>query len=105
MGRSLFVQPALSVAYPKSFTPSVVNCVSAPVARSRTHRLSARRNAVLDLSGEGVSMGRARLPPAAGRAEVGVAGEHSYRSRLQFQVLREASTVIALRSAEKVTVA
>jgi hypothetical protein len=38
-GRSLCVQPALSVAYPKSFVPSVVSCVSAPVARSRAHRL------------------------------------------------------------------
>src|SRR4051795_7613006 len=41
IGRSLFRQPALSVAYPKSFTPSVVSCVSFPLATSRTHKFQS----------------------------------------------------------------
>src|SRR5215472_11188497 len=52
MGRLLLLQPALSVAYPKSFAPSVVICVSLPVATSRTHRFQSRMNAACFLSGE-----------------------------------------------------
>ncbi len=63
-GRSLFVQPALSVAYPKSFTPSLVSRVSAPVATSRTHRLSLRMKAASFPSGE-IDSGRAAPRSAA----------------------------------------
>src|SRR5436190_21452932 len=38
-GLSLLVQPALSVAYPKSVMPSVVSCVCLPVFISLTHKL------------------------------------------------------------------
>src|SRR5690349_14165081 len=52
MGRSLPVQPALSVAYPKSLMPSLVTCVSLPVAMSRPHRLLSRIKTERFLSGE-----------------------------------------------------
>src|SRR5258705_13981090 len=39
VGLSLLVQPALSVAYPKSLMPSVVNCFCSSVFVSRTHKL------------------------------------------------------------------
>src|SRR6186997_1089516 len=42
IGRSLFDHPALSVAYPKSLTPSVVSGVSWPVALSRSTRFPSR---------------------------------------------------------------
>src|SRR5207237_1638842 len=51
-GRSLLIHPALSVAYPKSFTPSLVSCVSFPEAASRTQRLESRMNAARFRSGE-----------------------------------------------------
>ena len=69
-GRSLRVQPALSVAYPKSLTPSVVSCVSFPVATSRTHRLKSRINAERFLSGDHRVAGAAassRALPCRGR--------------------------------------
>src|SRR5688572_7910244 len=58
MGRSLLVQPALLVAYAKSFTPSVVTWTSFFVATSRTQRLKSRTNAARLPSGERMS-----LPP------------------------------------------
>ena len=65
MARSLLVQPALSVAYPKSLTPSVVSCVSAPVATSRTQRFQLRMNAARAPSGDATAGAR---PPADAEA-------------------------------------
>src|SRR5437773_76615 len=45
MARSLVDQPALSVAYPKYFRPSVVSGRSVPPAMSRIHRFQSRTNA------------------------------------------------------------
>src|SRR5262245_28387525 len=56
-GRSLRVQPALSVAYPKSFTPSSVSCVSLPEVISRIHKLKSRMNAARLPSGERILFG------------------------------------------------
>src|SRR6186997_2088293 len=63
MGRSLFAHPALSVAYPKSFTPSVVSWVSLPPGTSRTHRFQSRMNAACFPSGEVTVVGGDAAPP------------------------------------------
>ena len=80
MARSLLAQPALSVAQPKYFTPSLVNWRSRPVATSRTHRFQSRMKTASLPSGDGTEMSPAPprppppplppvppRPPAAGR--------------------------------------
>src|SRR6478736_8638390 len=70
IGRSLLTHPALSVAYPKSFTPSVVSAVSLPVAASRTQRFHSRMKTERLPSGEGTSFLTApRPPPPAGGSD------------------------------------
>lgn len=59
--------------WPKSFTPSLVSCVSLPVATSRTQRLKSRIRARRFLSGERASLRRASgtrhiSPPSPQRA-------------------------------------
>ena len=55
IARSLLLQPALSVAYPKYRTPSVVSARSAPVFMSRSQRFQSRTNTARDPSGATLS--------------------------------------------------
>src|SRR5687768_94314 len=63
MGRGLFLQPALSVAYPKSLIPSVVSCVSFLLSTSLTHKFQSLINATFFPSGEATSKEKFLLPP------------------------------------------
>src|SRR5678816_1898437 len=79
-GRSLMVQPALLVAYPKSSMPSEVSWVSLPVATSFTQRLLSRRKAASLPSGDTISSRFMRDSAEA-------AGAHVVPSAVQVQRL------------------
>src|SRR5688500_1515709 len=83
IGRSLLTHPALSVAYPKSFAPSVVSCFSCPEATSRTHRFHSRMNAARLPSGDTTVLPAppARPPPPPPRPPRPLAAERVTVSR------------------------